>query len=82
MRGVRNGRAACRAVEDEIAQRIRRIALEHGIPVLERKQLAQFLFRHVKVGEVVPPEQYAAVAEILRYVYELKGKPLPGLDAA
>ena len=67
---------------DEIAQRIRRIALENGVPIVERKQLARFLYHHVKVGQPIPSEKYAAVAEILRYVYELKGRPLPGMDAA
>lgn len=60
-----------------IAQRIRRIALEHGIPVVERKPLAQILYKSVDVGEVVPPEQYQAVAEVLRYVYQLQGKQIP-----
>jgi flagellar biosynthesis protein FlhB len=60
-----------------VAQRIRRIALEHGVPVVERKPLAQFLYKTVDVGGTIPAEQYQAVAEVLRYVYQLKGKPLP-----
>jgi flagellar biosynthetic protein FlhB len=60
-----------------IAQRIRRIALEHGIPVVERKPLAQVLYKTVDVGDVVPPDQYQAVAEVLRYVYQLQGKEIP-----
>jgi flagellar biosynthetic protein FlhB len=56
-----------------VALRIRRIALEHGIPVLERKELARAIFKLVEVGRPIPPEQYAAMAEVLRYVYELKG---------
>lgn len=63
---------------DLVAQRIRRIALENDIPVVERKELARALFNSADVGEQVPAEQYAAVAEVLRYVYELKGLPLPG----
>ena len=60
-----------------VAQRIRRMALENDIPIVERKELARFLYKHVEVNQPVPFEQYAAVAELLKYVYELKGKPLP-----
>ncbi|MDP6448146.1 MAG: EscU/YscU/HrcU family type III secretion system export apparatus switch protein [Pirellulaceae bacterium] len=61
-----------------LAQRIRRIALENDIPVVERKDLARLLYDEVEVNHPVPAEQYAAVAEVLRYIYELKGLPLPG----
>ncbi len=64
----------------QVAARIRKIALQAGVPVLERKPLAQALFKTVEIGEVVPVEQYAAVAEVLRYVYQLQGKKLPALD--
>jgi flagellar biosynthesis protein FlhB len=60
-----------------VAQRIRRLALEHNVPIVERKELAQALYKNVDVGKQVPVEQYAAVAEVLRYVYQLKGKKLP-----
>jgi flagellar biosynthesis protein FlhB len=65
-----------------VAQQIRRLALEHDIPVLERKPLAQALYRNVDLNKPIPTDQYAAVAEILRYVYQLKGKTLPGQHAA
>ncbi|MGM0488103.1 MAG: flagellar biosynthesis protein FlhB [Planctomycetota bacterium] len=65
-----------------LAQRIRRLALEHDIPVIERKPLAQALHEQVDVNHPIPAEQYAAVAEILRYVYELQGRTLPGQSAA
>lgn len=60
-----------------MAQRIRRLALEHEVPVVERKELAQVLYKRVDVGKPIPPEQYAAMAEVLRYVYQLKGQTLP-----
>jgi len=60
-----------------VAQRIRRMALENDIPIVERKELARFLYKHVEINQSIPAEQYAAVAELLKYVYELKGKPLP-----
>jgi flagellar biosynthetic protein FlhB len=64
----------------EVAARIRKIALEHGVPVVERKPLAQALYKHVEIGQIVPVDQYKAVAEVLRYVYQLQGKKLPSLD--
>ena len=65
-----------------VAQRIRRLALEGGIPIVERKELAQILYRDVEVNHPVPVAQYAAVAEVLKYVYELKGIVPKGLQKA
>ena len=66
----------------QLAQRIRQLATENDIPIVERKPLAQALYRQVDVQQAIPMEQYAAVAEVLRYVYQLKGKTLPGMDPA
>jgi flagellar biosynthetic protein FlhB len=57
-----------------IAQRIREIAIQAGVPILERKPLARALYKLVEVGREIPEEFYSAVAEILAYVYELTGK--------
>jgi len=57
-----------------LAQRIRQIAVASGVPILERKPLAQALYKTVEVGQEVPPEFYQAIAEILAYVYELAGR--------
>ena len=65
-----------------IAERIRRIALEHGIPIIEKKPLAQALYREVEVNHPIPQDKYAAVAEVLAYVYQLKGKRIPAGTAA
>jgi len=64
-----------------LAQRIRQIALENGIPIIEKKPLAQALYRDVEVNHPIPQDKYAAVAEILAYVYQLKGKTLPAKAA-
>lgn len=56
-----------------LAQRIRRLALEHGIPIVEKKPLAQALYRDVDVNRPIPSQLYAAVAEVMAYVYQLKG---------
>jgi flagellar biosynthetic protein FlhB len=60
-----------------LAQRIRKLALEHGIPIVEKKPLAQALYRDVDVNHPIPQDKYAAVAEVLAYVYQLKGKKMP-----
>ncbi|MDX1947365.1 MAG: flagellar biosynthesis protein FlhB [Pirellulaceae bacterium] len=67
---------------DLLAKRIRQLALEHEVPVLERKELARALYANVEIGHPVPAEQYAAVAEVVRFVYQLKGKKLPTARAA
>ena len=59
---------------DFLAMRIRQIATANGIPLVERKELARALYREVEVGQQIPPEYYAAVAEILAYVYRLSGR--------
>jgi len=59
---------------DFLAMSIRQVAIEHGVPIVERKPLAQALYKSVEVGQEVPPEFYQAIAEILAYVYELSGK--------
>jgi flagellar biosynthetic protein FlhB len=60
-----------------LAQRIRKLGLENNIPVVERKPLAQLLYKEVDIGKPIPTESYAAVAEVLAYVYQLKGKKMP-----
>jgi flagellar biosynthetic protein FlhB len=59
------------------AQRIRRLALEHGVPIVEKKPLAQALYREVEIDQPIPADKYAAVAEVLAYVYQLQGKTVP-----
>ncbi len=69
--------------QDHMAVRIRQIAIEFGIPIVERRPLAQALFRAVEVGQEIPPQFYKAVAEILAYIYELTGRgPRPAQTVA
>lgn len=58
-----------------IAERIKAIAYEHSVPVVENKELAQNLYKLIDIGEEVPAQFFQAVAELLAYVYKLKGKP-------
>lgn len=57
-----------------IAQKIKEIARESGVPMVENKPLAQALFKSVEVGQGIPEDLYRAVAEVLAYVFRLKGK--------
>lgn len=57
---------------DFIAEKIRNIALENDIPLVENKPLAQVLYKIVKVKQMVPEDLYRAVAEVLAFVYEQK----------
>ncbi|MBI3865637.1 MAG: EscU/YscU/HrcU family type III secretion system export apparatus switch protein [Planctomycetia bacterium] len=60
--------------KDLLAAQIRRVAAEHGIPIIEKKPLAQALYRLVKVGQAIPADLYEGVAEILAYVYRLSNQ--------
>jgi flagellar biosynthetic protein FlhB len=53
------------------ALKIREIASKHQIPIVENKPLARMMFKYGKVGGEVPAQLYAAVAEILAYVYRV-----------
>ncbi|MFH1999877.1 MAG: flagellar biosynthesis protein FlhB [Planctomycetota bacterium] len=57
-----------------VAERIKTLARESNIPIVENKMLAQTLYRTVEVGREIPSRLYRAVAEVLSYVYRLKGK--------
>jgi flagellar biosynthesis protein FlhB len=65
-----------------VAQKIRRLALEHGVPIVERKPLAQALYKEVDLNRPIPDQLYSGVAEVLAYVYQLKGKTIPGAKSA
>jgi flagellar biosynthetic protein FlhB len=58
----------------KVAERIKEIAREHDVPIIENKPLARALFKAVEIGEEIPLDLYKAVAEILAYVYRLKKK--------
>ena len=57
-----------------IAEKIKEIARQNNVPIVENKPLAQVLNKMVKVNEVIPENLYKAVAEVLAYIYGLRGK--------
>jgi flagellar biosynthetic protein FlhB len=70
--------------KDLIAQRIRELALEHQVPIVEAAPLARALHAHCELGDAIPAQLYAAVAKLLTYVYQLRtarrqGSPAPPL---
>lgn len=60
--------------QDLLALRIRQVAQQHGVPIVQRPPLARALYAAVEVGQEVPPAFYRAVAELLAYVYQLTGR--------
>ena len=59
---------------DEVAQRIKRVARENNVPVMENKPLARALHANVEIGDEIPEEYYAVVSGILVKIYEMNGK--------
>tara|TARA_Y100001970_G_scaffold275391_1_gene376560 strand:- start:858 stop:1922 length:1065 start_codon:yes stop_codon:yes gene_type:complete len=59
---------------DHMALRMRTVARENNVPILERPELARDLYANVEIGEDIPERFYKAVAEILAYVFRLRGR--------
>jgi flagellar biosynthesis protein FlhB len=57
---------------DEVAAKIRELAAENNVPLLEAPPLARALFRHAELGDEIPEALYTAVAEVLAYVFQLR----------
>lgn len=59
---------------DHMAEKIKEIARQNNIPIIENKPLARTMYKTMKVGQVIPRELFVAVAEVLSYVYRLRRK--------
>ncbi|MFN7453513.1 MAG: flagellar biosynthesis protein FlhB [Pseudobdellovibrionaceae bacterium] len=59
---------------DLVAEKIKEIARQNNIPIIENKPLARTIFKTMKLGQVIPRELYVAVAEVLSFVFRLKRK--------
>ena len=59
---------------DYLAAKIKEVAKENHIEIVENKPLARMLYANVDIGQAVPPELYQAVAEVLAFVYKIQGK--------
>jgi flagellar biosynthetic protein FlhB len=60
--------------QDEVALRIRRIAEEAGVPVVENKPLARAIYAEVEIGDAIPEKYYQAIAAVLAHVYSANGE--------
>lgn len=60
--------------EDFLAQKIKEVAKEHKVEIVENKPLARMLYYNVDIDEEIPPELYQAVAEVLAFVYNQKNR--------
>ena len=58
--------------EDYLAQKIKEVARENNVEIVENKPLARMLYHNVDIGAEIPPELYQAVAEVLAMVYHMK----------
>lgn len=67
---------------DHLALRIREVAKQHGVPIVENKPLARALYKEVEIGHFIPRELFKAVAQVLSYVYRLKGRKVGARAAA
>ena len=56
--------------EDFVAQKIKEVAKENNVSIVENKPLARMLFSNVEIGAEIPPELYQSVAEVLAAVYQ------------
>ncbi len=63
--------------QDFVAQKIKKLARESSVPIVENRPLARALFASTNIGDAVPAELYQAVAEVLAYVYRLKHRVRP-----
>ena len=59
---------------DIVAEKIKELARENNIPIVENKPLARTIFKTMKIGQVIPRDLFVAVAEVLSYVYRLRRK--------
>ena len=63
--------------QDALALRIVAVAEESGVTVIENRPLARALYASAEVGQMIPPDQYGPVAEVLVYIYKLNHRSLP-----
>lgn len=71
-RGVMTAPVVVAKGQDHLAAKIREIAREHGIPIIENKPLAQALFKGAEVGDAIPADLFGAVAEVLAYLVRIR----------
>jgi flagellar biosynthetic protein FlhB len=71
-RGIMSAPMVVAKGQDLVAQKIKKIAYDHGVPTVENVPLAQALFKGAEVGDAVPAELFGAVAEVLAYLVRIR----------
>jgi flagellar biosynthetic protein FlhB len=71
-RGVMAAPVVVAKGQDHLAAKIRDVAREHGVPLVENKPLAQALFKGAEVGDAIPADLFGAVAEVLAYLVRIR----------
>jgi len=61
---------------DKVAERIKDLAKEHNIPIVENPPLARALYDTMEIDDMIPEEHYKAVAEVISYIFRLKNKTI------
>ncbi len=69
--GMRAPKVVAKGIE-LVAQKIRELAAQHGVPILEAPPLARALYRHAELESEIPPALYTVVAQVLAYVYQVR----------
>lgn len=59
---------------DFVAEKIKELARENNVPIIENKPLARTIYKTMKIGQIIPRELFVAVAEVLSYVFRLRRK--------
>lgn len=73
-RGVDSAPVVVAKGADLVAMKIREIAKEHDVPIIENKPLARMIYKQVEINQEIPVDMYEMVAEVLRIVYKMKNK--------
>jgi flagellar biosynthesis protein FlhB len=64
--------------QDNIALKIREIASEAGVPIVENRPLARALYSEVEIGDTIPQKFYEAVVIVLKQMYQMTGRAMGG----
>ena len=59
-----------------LPSKIKEVAKENGVMTMENKPLARAIYEQVEIGDAIPADLFQAVAEVLAYVYKIKGKQI------
>ena len=62
---------------DDLALKMREVATEGDVPIVENKPLARAMYKTLEIGDEIPESLFMAVSEVIRHVYKVKGIKIP-----